>query len=50
MLIDDRDERPGAKMANLDLIGVPWQVLVGPRGLKSGMVEVKNRKSGAVEK
>ena len=49
VLIDDRDERPGAKMANLDLIGVPWQVLVGPRGLKSGMVEVKNRKSGAVE-
>ncbi|WP_028464726.1 proline--tRNA ligase [Nisaea denitrificans] len=48
-LIDDRDERPGAKMANLDLIGVPWQILVGPRGLKSGVVEVKNRKSGEVE-
>lgn len=48
-LIDDRDERPGAKMANLDLIGVPWQILVGPRGLKSGVVEVKNRKSGDVE-
>ena len=49
VLIDDRDERPGAKMANLDLIGVPWQVLVGPRGLKTGIVEVKNRKSGIVE-
>ncbi|MEO9901856.1 proline--tRNA ligase [Nisaea sp.] len=48
-LIDDRDERPGAKMANLDLIGVPWQILVGPRGLKSGVVEVKNRMSGDVE-
>ncbi|UUX50389.1 proline--tRNA ligase [Nisaea acidiphila] len=48
-LIDDRDERPGAKLANLDLIGVPWQILVGPRGLKSGVVEVKNRKTGAVE-
>lgn len=48
-LIDDRDERPGAKMANLDLIGVPWQILIGPRGLKSGVVEVKNRKSGDVE-
>lgn len=48
-LIDDRDERPGAKLANLDLIGVPWQILVGPRGLKSGVVEVKNRKTGEVE-
>jgi prolyl-tRNA synthetase len=47
-LIDDRDERPGAKLANLDLIGVPWQILVGPRGLKSGVVEVKNRKTGEV--
>ena len=45
-LYDDRDERPGAKFATLDLIGLPWQVIVGPKGLADGKVEVKNRKSG----
>ncbi len=45
-LLDDRDERPGSKFADMDLIGLPWQVAVGPRGLKSGVVELKNRKSG----
>jgi prolyl-tRNA synthetase len=45
-LLDDRDERPGSKLADMDLIGLPWQVVVGPRGLKSGVVEVKNRRTG----
>jgi prolyl-tRNA synthetase len=45
VLLDDRDERPGAKFADMDLIGVPWHV-VGGRGLEKGMVEVKHRKSG----
>jgi prolyl-tRNA synthetase len=49
VLYDDRDERPGAKFAAMDLIGLPWQLIVGPRGLKDGIVEVKNRKTGARE-
>ena len=48
-LIDDRDERPGAKLAAMDLIGIPWQVVVGPRGLDNGAVEVKRRKTGVTE-
>ncbi|EDP63781.1 Prolyl-tRNA synthetase [alpha proteobacterium BAL199] len=47
VLMDDRDERPGAKLAGMDLIGLPWQVVVGPRGLANGIVEMKNRKTGA---
>ena len=46
VLYDDRDERPGAKFATLDLIGCPWQIVVGPKGLAEGKVEVKNRRSG----
>ncbi|SLN53809.1 proline--tRNA ligase [Oceanibacterium hippocampi] len=49
VLYDDTDERAGAKFATMDLIGLPWQVTIGPRGLKNGIVEVKNRKSGAKE-
>jgi prolyl-tRNA synthetase len=49
VLHDDRDERPGAKFATLDLIGLPWQVLVGPKGLAEGRVEVKRRRDGARE-
>ena len=45
-LYDDTDERAGAKFANMDLIGLPWQLIVGPRGLKSGVVELKNRATG----
>jgi prolyl-tRNA synthetase len=45
VLYDDRDERPGAKFADMDLIGLPWQI-IGGRGLDKGMVEMKNRKSG----
>ena len=46
VLYDDRDERPGPKLATMDLIGLPWQLVVGPRGLQNGMVEVKNRRTG----
>ena len=43
VLYDDRDERAGGKFATADLIGIPWQVLVGPKGLAEGKVEVKKR-------
>ena len=43
---DDRDDRGGAKLATMDLIGLPWQVIVGPRGIASGTVELKRRSSG----
>jgi prolyl-tRNA synthetase len=46
VLYDDRDERPGFKLAEMDLIGLPWQILVGPRGLANGIVELKRRASG----
>jgi prolyl-tRNA synthetase len=49
VLYDDRDESPGAKFAVMDLIGLPWQLVVGPRGLAAGKVELKNRKTGARE-
>jgi prolyl-tRNA synthetase len=49
VLYHDRDERPGAKFAVADLIGIPWQVMVGPRGLAEGKVEVKSRADGARE-
>ncbi|MGA7674380.1 MAG: proline--tRNA ligase [Rhizomicrobium sp.] len=49
VLYDDTAERPGAKFAGMDLIGLPWQVVVGPRGLEKGLVEVKNRKTGVKE-
>ncbi len=46
VLYDDRDDRPGAKFAAMDLIGLPWQVIVGPKGVKSGEIELKERASG----
>ncbi|WP_251197336.1 proline--tRNA ligase [Anaerotardibacter muris] len=46
IVIDDRDERPGVKFADADLIGWPAQIVVGKRGLKNGTVEVKRRSSG----
>ena len=49
VLYDDRDERPGTKFATLDLIGLPYQVIIGPKGLADGKVELKIRKSGAKE-
>lgn len=48
VLYDDRDERPGVKFATADLIGIPYQVIVGKRSTESGLVEVKQRKTGAV--
>jgi prolyl-tRNA synthetase len=49
VLYDDRDERPGAKFATADLIGLPWQVIVGPRGLSEGKIELKRRAGGERE-
>ena len=46
VLYDDRNDGAGAKFANMDLIGLPWQATLGPRGLKSGMIELKNRATG----
>ena len=48
-LYDDLDERPGAKFATADLIGIPWQILVGPRSLAEGKVEIKRRADGKRE-
>ncbi len=48
-LYHDRDERAGAKFATMDLIGLPWRITVGPRGLKNGVVELTERRSGASE-
>jgi prolyl-tRNA synthetase len=48
-LYDDRDERAGAKFATMDLIGLPWRITVGPRGLASGKVELTSRRTGESE-
>jgi prolyl-tRNA synthetase len=48
-LYDDRDERGGVKLGSMDLIGLPWQVIVGPRGVAAGTVELKNRRTGERE-
>jgi prolyl-tRNA synthetase len=48
-LYDDTDARPGAKFSTMDLIGVPWQLIIGPKGLEKGVVEVKERRTGARE-
>jgi prolyl-tRNA synthetase len=49
VLYDDTNDRPGAKFASADLIGIPWQLVIGPRGLENGIAEVKNRATGAKE-
>jgi prolyl-tRNA synthetase len=49
VLYDDRDERPGVKFADMDLIGLPWQLIIGPKGLAKGQVELKRRAGGARE-
>jgi len=49
VLYDDTDQRAGGKFATADLIGLPWQVIVGPRGVAAGEVEVKNRATGERE-
>jgi len=45
-LYDDRDDRPGAKFAATDLVGIPWQLIVGPKGVADGVVELKRRAGG----
>ena len=49
VLYDDTADRPGAKFATVDLIGIPVQLIVGPRGLEKGLIEIKTRKTGARE-
>ncbi len=49
VLYDDREIRAGGKFADMDLIGLPWQIIAGPRGLKDDMVELKNRATGERE-
>ncbi|MGE0767642.1 MAG: proline--tRNA ligase [Hyphomicrobiaceae bacterium] len=46
VLVDDRDDRPGAKFASMDLIGCPYQMIVGPKGAKAGEIEIKTRRDG----
>ena len=46
VLYDDREIRAGGKFADMDLIGLPWQIIIGPKGIAAGVVELKNRKSG----
>jgi len=50
VLMDDRDERAGVKFKDADLIGIPYRVVIGEKSLKEGLVELKERKSGLVEK
>lgn len=50
VLMDDRDERAGVKFKDADLIGIPWRVIIGEKNLKDGMVEVKDRKTGLLDK
>ena len=49
VLYDDTQERPGAKFATMDLIGIPHQLVIGPRGLEKGLAEIKNRMTGEKE-
>ena len=46
VLYDDRDDRAGAKFTAMDLIGLPWQIIVGPKGIKAGEIELKERATG----
>ena len=46
VLYDDRNERAGGKFSDMDLIGLPWQAVIGPRGAAAGEIEIKNRKTG----
>ena len=46
IIYDDREARAGTKFVDMDLIGIPWQIIIGPRGLGSGVVEMKHRSTG----
>ena len=48
VLYDDRDEGAGIKLAEMDLIGIPWQIRIGPRGIKNGSLELLQRKNGEI--
>tara|TARA_Y100000590_G_C15732125_1_gene1017397 strand:- start:19 stop:1308 length:1290 start_codon:yes stop_codon:yes gene_type:complete len=50
VLFDDTNDRPGEKFANMDLIGIPYQIIVGEKSLKDGNIEIKNRKTNKIEK
>jgi prolyl-tRNA synthetase len=50
VLMDDRDERAGIKFKDADLIGIPYRIIIGEKNLKEGQVEVKERKTGRIEK
>ena len=50
VLLDDRDERPGVKFADADLIGIPHRITVGDRGLRDGVVEYRRRESADVRR
>jgi len=50
VLMDDRDERAGVKFKDADLVGIPWRIIIGEKNLKDGLVELKERKTGSVEK
>jgi prolyl-tRNA synthetase len=49
VLYHDLDERPGPKFATTDLIGIPWQIVIGPKALSEGKVELKRRLDGSRE-
>ncbi len=49
VLYDDRNERAGGKFADMELIGLPWRITIGPRGLKNGKVELQPRAGGATD-
>ncbi|MFC1735689.1 YbaK/EbsC family protein, partial [Candidatus Hydrogenedentota bacterium] len=50
VLLDDRNERPGVKFKDADLIGIPYRITIGSKGLKEGIGEIRDRKTGTVEK
>ena len=50
VLYDDTDERVGAKLARADLIGLPYQIIIGPKGIKEQLYDLKCRKSGDISR
>ena len=50
VLVDDRDERPGVKFNDADLIGIPYQIVIGEKGLTQSQIELKERRTGTVTK
>ena len=50
VIMDDREERPGIKFKDADLIGIPYQIVIGKKGLKEGIVELKTRKTKETER